>query len=151
MDFKIDKKKLTETVLVCARTVQDYIAYVLDKKVDEIFTKIYEKNKPTEFKLNNKKFKLGLRIVDRNWMFPIEELDTQIVRDRMSFIINGCVMVFNYLQSELQEDLDEDIKQCLNRMKVIVDPGNTTLVLFDSADPLKCKVVEKRIGFVWLH
>jgi hypothetical protein len=150
MDFKIDKKKLEEIVLICARTVQDYVAYVLDKKVDEVFKTVYDRTLPTEFKNSeNKKFKLDITLVNRTWMFPVEELDTQIVKDRMSFIINGCVMVYNYLQSELKENLDEDTKKCINRMRVIWDPSNTTMLLCDMENPHKCKAEEKRVGFIW--
>jgi hypothetical protein len=132
---------LTEGVL------QDYISYVCKTSRKNLFA-TDEPVSSIDFKknANDAVFKLKLAIVGKDWMFPIDTCDAKIIKAGMVSIINSTQFVYKAMLKKLTVDGNAGI---ISGSKIIIDPTNTTMLIYSESLGATTRDLEKRIGFVW--
>lgn len=131
---------LTENVL------QRYMAYVDNSTVEELFPTVATENTFIEFKKNDCIFKLQLDIVNSDYMFPLENCDSEIVRNAMTNMIQSCVIVYGLLLKNIKNKKSD----IFNHPTILsTDPVNTTIVINSQLYGEMISKFKSRIGFVW--
>lgn len=141
---------IPQSFAVCEGIMQRYISYLTETPVDVLFKGDIE-DQPTEFqKPDGTRYKLGLALVDREYVFPIERCYSKAVVDAMNFIARAIGVVYALVVDTIPMNQVRKPKYIMNS-RMIVSP-TTTLFLY-SQDMETAKEIRdkpKHIGFVWL-
>lgn len=149
VEFSVHK-----AISLCEFAIQKYICEVTDKPPvywgfsdDDEIRYIEFKNRvdPTA------SIKIGLDVVDKDWMFPPEKCRAQVIRQEMGFMIRGLNVVLALMINNPELSLSSKRPDLFNeKSKFVTDPNNSTCVLYggESQDEYKLNTHPKRIGFV---
>ena len=151
-------KKFDEYILKCACIIQDYLCYIFNKKKKDLFEVVYTKTVPSVFidTESKTKYKLKIDLVNKNNYFNLSIFNKKVVVDEMQNIANhATTIVWSTIKSLLNVSiLDYDDIEFINGSQLIIDPNNTTMILYNKKfnETYSKHIrdnIEKRIGFVW--
>lgn len=141
---------IPQSFAVCEGAVQSYISYLTETPVDVLF-KGDIKDLTTEFKSSDGTIhRLGLALVDREYVFPLERCKSKAVVDAMNFIARATSVVYALVVDTIDMNQVRKPGYIMNS-RMIVSP-TTTMFLYsnDMSTAREIRDKPKHLGFVWL-
>ena len=143
---KLDKN-IMEAYQLCGLAIQKYIAYVDSQEIRDIFDDVAPVQ-GMKFKAGDSVFWMNVDIVDKDWMFSLDEHPGDITKKGMIYFVNNMSAMYQVILQNL------DVSRLKNpdrfiESKLVCDPQNTTMVAFNPSHGKDIRDLPKRIGFTW--
>lgn len=142
-----NRDEILKAFSVTEGVLQKYISYVCTTPLTTLFTDIDDRC--MEFKKSDGSIhKLKLDIVPKDYVFDLEVCDAEVVRGAMSFMLKSLIVVYPYILNSIDVNRVKEPKYFENS-RIIIDPSNTTAIMYSPKHGKEVRDMENRIGFIW--
>lgn len=143
---------LHKAVAYSEEIIQQYICWLTDTPQNELFPDGCQAKLPIVFKKgDNELWKLTLDLVPKNEQFDLTASKIPLVKEKMQALAMSTQFVWLAIIKHLDISKINPAYEGLitNDTKLIMDPGNSTMLAYNLDNGYVLRDKEKRIGFKW--